>query len=142
MKLAFCMEKMIWQKISQKKYKNWTMKKINLCKIVIENREERENNWKKESIPLKTKFVKKIQKKNIGQYLTLYSFDGPFQLLKADVANLEFLENLLLIWNTVCFSSIFSYLKSALIQQKTENLLQNRWNVFTKISRTKGKVEK
>ena len=44
---------------------------------------------KEESILMKTKFVD--QNENINRYLILYSFDGPFQLLHADIANLEFL---------------------------------------------------
>ena len=43
----------------------------------------------KSTIPIKTTFVEK--KDNIDRS-TLYSFDGPFQMLHADVGNLEFLE--------------------------------------------------
>ena len=42
----------------------------------------------KSSVPIKTTFV---EKKDDIDRSTLYSFDGPFQLLHADVGNLEFL---------------------------------------------------
>lgn len=45
---------------------------------------------KKSAVPLTTKFTK--QKKHINWYSTLYSFDWLFQLLQADVANLEFFD--------------------------------------------------
>ena len=43
----------------------------------------------KKLIPIKTTFV---EKKGDIDRSTLYNFDGPFQLLHADVCNLEFLE--------------------------------------------------
>ena len=43
---------------------------------------------KKNTIPTKTPFVEKKGEKDRS---TLHSFDGPFQLLHPDVANLEFL---------------------------------------------------
>lgn len=42
----------------------------------------------KKTVPIKTTFV---EKKGDLDRLTLYNFDGPFQLLYADIENLEFL---------------------------------------------------
>ena len=50
--------------------------------------EENINEDEKSSIPIKTTFV---EKKDDIDRSTLYSFDGPFQLLHADAGNLGFL---------------------------------------------------
>ena len=44
--------------------------------------------FEKNTVPIKTSF---FEKKSDIDKSTLHSFDGPFQLLHADVANLEFL---------------------------------------------------
>ena len=50
--------------------------------------ESKNDLFEKYTIPTKTLFV---EKRGDIDRSTLYSFDGPFQLLHADVANLEFL---------------------------------------------------
>lgn len=53
--------------------------------IELENKDDL---FEKNTIPIKTPFV---EKKSDIDRSTLYSFNGPFQLLHADVGNLEFL---------------------------------------------------
>ena len=67
-----------------------------------------DNIFEKDVVATKTTFVeKKIQMERS----TLYSFDSPFQLLNADVANLEFLGKSVGDSNTVSFLSIYLHLR-------------------------------
>ena len=55
---------------------------------LIENYIDQINKTKEDQIPARLDYV---EKREIDRS-TLYSFDGPFRLIDADVANLEFLE--------------------------------------------------
>ena len=57
---------------------------------ILENKNDFLNNEKKVSVPIKATFVEKQD--DIDRSI-LFNFDGPFQLLHADVTNLEFLGN-------------------------------------------------
>ena len=61
----------------------------------------------KSTIPIKTTLVEK--KKNDIDRSTLYSFDGPFQLLHADAGNLEYLGKSATDPNIVCCLLTFSH---------------------------------
>lgn len=51
--------------------------------------------------PLYTSFVEK--EKNIDRFSTLYSFEGPFELLHADIGTLDFWQYLHFIQNVAYF---------------------------------------
>ena len=73
----------VLKKLEKSKY-NKDIEFVNLFKSNIDFLDD-----EKISIPIKTTFVE--NKKNNIDRSTLYSFDGPFQLLHANVGNLEFL---------------------------------------------------
>ena len=67
----------------------------------------------KSTIPKKTTL---IEKKDDIDRSTLYSFDGPFQLLHADAGNLEYLGKSATDPNIVCCLLTFSHQKYMFIQ--------------------------
>ena len=84
------------------------------------------------SLP-KLSFLSKIDR------FTLYSFDGPFQLLHADVANLEFLDKSAVDDNGFF---LFLLLKLILIQWNQESLLAKNEQILWRSKWKKKKQKK
>ena len=88
---------------------------------------------------MKTTFV---EKKDDIHRSTLYSFDGPFQLLNADIGNLEFLEKsatnpkYCLLFVDLFTSKVYVYL------MKTRKSIASKMEIFYKEVETKRKGQK
>ena len=80
-----------------------------------------------EKPPLTTQF---IEKRNDIDRSTLYSFNGPFQLLQGDIAYISFLvksavdPKFFLFFVNLFTSKIYTF------PMKTRNLLAKKWNSF------------
>ena len=83
-----------------------------------------------------------MKKKDNIDRSTLYSFDGPFQLLHADVGNLEFLGKFATNPKyCLLFVDLFTS-KVTFTRLRLENLLQTKWNFFVKKLKKKKKKSK
>ena len=83
-----------------------------------------------------------MKKKDNIDRSTLYSFDGPFQLLHADVGNLEFLGKFATNPKyCLLFVDLFTS-KVTFTRLRLENLLQTKWNFFVKKLKKKKKSQK
>ena len=94
----------------------------------------------KSSVPVKTMFVEK--KDDDIDRSTLYSFDGPFQLLHVDVGNLEFLgksatdPKYCLLFVDLFTSKVYVY------PMKSRKSILNKMEIFYKEVEDKGKGQK
>ena len=111
------------KKIKKSKYE----KDIDFVKLFDRNVNFLEN--ERRSVPMKTTFV---EKKDDIDRSTLYSFDGPFQLLHADVGNLEFLgksatdPKYCLLFVDLITSKVYAY------QLKSRKSVLNKMEIFYK----------
>ena len=89
------------------------------------------------SVPIKTTFV---EKRDDVDRSTLYSFDGPFQLLHADVSNLEFLRKsatdpkYYLLFVDLFTSKVYAY------PMKSRKSILNKMEIFRK--EVEGKIKR
>ena len=105
---------------------------VNLI-IKLENRNDM---FERDVVPIKTTFVK--QKSQIDRS-TLYSFDGPFQLLHADVATLEFLgksavyPKYCLLFDDLFTSKVYTY------PMKSRRFIARKMRDFYEVKKRKNK---
>ena len=108
---------------------------VNLFKSDIDFLDE-----EKKSIPIKTTFVEK--KENGIDRFTLYSFDGPFQLLHADVGSLEFLgKSATSPKYCLLFIDLFTS-KINVYPMKSRKSIANKMDIFYKEVEEKRKGQK
>ena len=81
----------------------------------------------KKSVLIKATFV---EKRDDIDRSTLYSFDDPFQLLHADVGNLELLRSRSQTQNIVSSLLTFLHRTYMFTQWSLENILLPKWNFF------------
>ena len=82
-RVLFAEEKIKNNLLKKSKYSNDKQPKVN----IFSQKSRRNNKKNKQAIPIRLVF---IEKRDIDR-LTLYSIDGPFQLIQADIADLRFL---------------------------------------------------
>ena len=85
--------------------------------------------WWKKSIPIEITFIEKIDDINRS---ILYGFDGPFQLLHADVGNLKFLGKCATNPKYCLLFFDFFTLKVYVCPMKTRKLTATKIDIFYK----------
>ena len=126
------LDKKLLNKLKKSKYET-----DKLCDKLV-NLIDSKNFFNEDKVPTRVDYVEKL----VIDCSTLYSFDGPFQLLHADVGNLEFLgKNVTFPQYVLVIVDLFSSKIYTYPMNSREQILQ-KLRIFYDDVRNKGKVKR